>query len=56
VHNATDHWLRVARRATWANFAEVKQSLNAADFVAAYVLFDIGGDKYRLVAEISFSR
>jgi mRNA interferase HigB len=33
----------------------VKQTFNAADFVAPYVVFDIGGNKYRLIAEINFS-
>ena len=51
-----DHWYRVAKRATWLNLAEVKQSFNTADFVAPYVVFDIGGNQYRLIAEINFSR
>jgi mRNA interferase HigB len=51
-----DHWYRVAKRATWASFAEVKQSFNTADFVAPFVVFDIGGNKYRLIAEINFNR
>jgi mRNA interferase HigB len=50
------HWYRVARRATWANYVEVKQTFNAADFVSHYVVFDIGGNKYRLIAEINFSK
>jgi mRNA interferase HigB len=54
--SSLDHWYRVAKRATWANFAEVKQTFQAADFVAPYVVFDIGGNKYRLIAEIGFGR
>jgi mRNA interferase HigB len=34
----------------------VKQSFNTADFVAPFVVFDIGGNKYRLIAEIVFRR
>jgi mRNA interferase HigB len=34
----------------------VKQTFNAADIVAPYVVFDIGGNKYRLIAEINFSK
>jgi mRNA interferase HigB len=34
----------------------VKQSFNTADFVAPYIVFDIGGNKYRLIAEINFGR
>jgi len=49
-----DHWYRVAKRATWANFVEVRRTFNAADFFAPYVIFDVGGNKYRLIAEINF--
>ena len=52
---ALDHWYRVAKRATWTNFEEVRQAFNTADFVAPFVVFDIGGTKYRLIAEIGFS-
>jgi mRNA interferase HigB len=34
----------------------VKQSFNSADLVAPHVVFDIGGNKYRLIAELNFSR
>lgn len=51
-----DHWYRVAKRAIWASFTEVKQTFNTADFMAPYVVFDIGGNKYRLIAKINFSR
>ena len=51
-----NHWYRVAKRATWSSFAEVKQSFNTADFVAPHVVFDIGGNKYRLIAEMNFTR
>ena len=54
AESAMDHWYRVAKRTIWASFAEVKQSFNTADFVAPYVAF--GGNKYRLIAEINFSR
>ena len=51
-----DHWYRVAKRADWTSFADVKQSFNTADFVAPNVVFDIGGNKYRLIAEMNFAR
>jgi mRNA interferase HigB len=34
----------------------VKQAFNTADFVAPHVIFDIGGNKYRLIAEMNFTR
>lgn len=54
--NALNYWYKVAKRATWTSFVEVKQTFNTADFVAPYVVFDLGGNKYRLIAEIHFRR
>lgn len=56
ARSALNQWYRVAKRATWSSFAEVKQSFNTADFVAPHVVFDIGGDKYRLITEMNFAR
>jgi mRNA interferase HigB len=56
ARSAMDHWYRVAKQATWDSFADVKQSFNTADFVAPHVVFDIGGNKYRLIAELNFAR
>ena len=53
---ALDHWYRVAKRALWSSFAEVKQSFSTADFVAPQIVFDVGGNKYRLIVEVNFSR
>ena len=52
--NALEHWYRVAKRATWESFPEVKQSFNTVDFVAPRVVFDIGGNKWRIIANIAF--
>ena len=50
------YWYKVARRAGWTSFPEVKQTFNTADYVAPFVVFDVGGNKYRLIAEINFRR
>ena len=56
TRNAMDFWYRVAKRANWSSFAAVKQSFNTADLVPPYVVFDIGGNKYRLIAELNFAK
>jgi mRNA interferase HigB len=56
ARSALDRWYRVAKRAVWASFAEVKETFGSADFVAPFVVFDIGGNKYRLVAELNYTR
>ena len=40
----------------WSSFADVKQLFHTADSVAPCVVFDIGGNKYRLIAEMNFAR
>lgn len=51
-----DHWYRVVRRARWSRFAELRADFGAADFVAPFVVFNVAGSKYRLIAEVVFER
>jgi mRNA interferase HigB len=47
-------WYRVTKKANWQNLAELKQTYPSADLVGRYVLFNIGGNKYRLIARIVY--
>ena len=49
-------WYQVAKRAEWENLADVRKTFNTADLVGRFVVFDIGGNKYRLIAVIHFNR
>lgn len=49
-----DRWYRIAKRATWANFAELRADFGSADQVGIRTIFNIGGNKYRLVTIIFF--
>lgn len=49
-------WYQVAKHAEWENFADVRLTFNTADIVGHFVVFDIGGNKYRLIAAIHFNR
>lgn len=49
-----DNWYRVAGVCKWKSFAEVKQVLATADWVKPYVVFNIAGNKYRLISEFNF--
>ena len=40
--------------AGWKNTAHVRDSFRDADFVDNRVVFNVGGNKYRLIAAISF--
>jgi mRNA interferase HigB len=49
-------WYQVAKRAEWANAADVRQTFGTADRVGRFRVFDIGGNKYRLIAASHFNR
>lgn len=53
---ALEAWYQIARNAEWESFADVRQTFNTADQVGRFTVFNIGGNKYRLIAVIHFNR
>ncbi len=49
-------WRQILLKGAFSNFAELKAAFNATDKVGEYYVFDIGGNKYRLIAAIHFDR
>lgn len=49
-------WRRVIEKNSFANWAELKTAFNAVDKVNELAVFDIGGNKYRLMAYIRFEK
>ncbi len=54
-------WYSVTIKATWRNFAEVRQTLRTADETKvkskkSVVIFNIGGNNYRLICGIHYDR
>ncbi len=47
-------WFRAASTADWASSHDVRTQFGSADFVGDRVVFDIGGNKYRLVVHIAY--
>lgn len=48
-------WFAEASKAKWSQFADIKKSYRSADVVEDNrVIFDIGGNKYRLVVKIAY--
>jgi len=48
------HWHRITKRASWRSRAEVRRDFRRAHFVGAYVVFNIAGNKYRLIASVKY--
>lgn len=49
-------WRRLMEAGRFSNFAELRRVFNAVDRVGDYYVFDIGGNKYRLIVAIHFNR
>jgi mRNA interferase HigB len=50
-----DAWFAEASKADWGSFAEVKATYRSADVLTDNrVIFNIGGNKYRLVVRIAY--
>lgn len=49
-----DNWLMITHRATWRSFSDLKTSFNTADVVGRRTVFNIGGNKYRLIARVNY--
>jgi len=54
--NALQRWFKVMSRSTFSSFSELRSTFPSADKVDDWVVFNIGGNKFRLVASIHFNR
>ncbi len=49
-------WRRIVESSEFLHFADLKTAFNTVDRVGDFHVFDIGGNKYRIVAAIHFNR
>lgn len=49
------NWAAITKAATWKSFAEVRKTFRSADYVKEQVVFDVGGNNYRLIGSIDYS-
>lgn len=47
-------WFSNVKQANWKNLAEVQTDYPHADLVGDCIVFNIGGNKYRLIAKINY--
>jgi mRNA interferase HigB len=49
------NWIHVTKTAIWKSFVDVRTTFRTADYVQGHVVFDVGGNKYRLIATIDYA-
>jgi mRNA interferase HigB len=50
-----DVWYRAARKALWSSSNAVREQFPHADIVGKCVVFNVGGNKYRLIVRIVYA-
>lgn len=51
-----ERWYRVMKRHNFESFSELRQIFPSADKVDKLTVFNIGGNKYRLIVAIHYNR
>jgi len=49
-------WFTICDKTTFDNYSHLRRSLPGVDKVGKFTVFDVGGNKYRLVAVIHYNR
>ena len=47
-------WAKIVCIATWQNLVELREAFPSADLVSNFTIFNIGGNKYRLIVYIDY--
>jgi mRNA interferase HigB len=53
---ALTRWFQIVRRTNFTDFASLRRTFPTADLVDRFTVFNVAGNKYRLVASIHFNR
>jgi mRNA interferase HigB len=57
ARKSLQRFLGIARASDWPHFPALKRSFAAADYISSgMIVFDISGNKYRLVATVNFEK
>ena len=49
-------WFKNVKAADWRSFGDVRKVYGSADQVGRFTIFNVGGNKYRLITAIHFNR
>jgi mRNA interferase HigB len=47
-------WIQKVEAASWKNLLDVKSTFNSADYVKGLIVFNVGGNNFRILAEVVF--
>ena len=53
---ALERWSKIIEKNNFDSFAQLRATFPSADLVDKLIVFNIGGNKYRMIAAIHFNR
>ncbi len=56
LQSALAHWYRLMKHGNYRSFANLRETFPGADLVGKLTVFNIGGNKARLIAALHFNR
>ena len=51
---ALEAWRKVVDNARWTKYADIRATFRHADHVGSCIVFNLGGNKFRLIAKIKY--
>ena len=51
-----DSWFKLASKAVWLNLLDVQKVFSSAEAVGNFTVFNIKGNKYRLIVSIDYTK
>ncbi len=48
-------WIEKVEAAQWTDLVDLKETFNSADYVKGLVVFNVGGNNFRVVAEVVYT-
>jgi mRNA interferase HigB len=55
-YEVLDDWYKIASKAIWGNLLEVQTAYPQAESVGNFTVFNIKGNKYRLIVSINYEK
>jgi mRNA interferase HigB len=56
ARSSLQHWFAIVRKTDYASFAALRVTFPSADQVGRFTVFDIGGNKFRLITAVHYNR
>ena len=51
---ALRQWIKVVKAADWHTTADLRATFNSADFYCNCVIFNVGGNNFRIIAKVAY--